>query len=135
MTEPTLHTPPTVQDINPSYFGPAYNAVRIRNLLTDKCGTIDLQRTTADGGAQVVGRARYSADARFDVMLLHPTASRIVGYAKQIDGLTWSVWRADGAWVGYSSTLAYGVDVINNGTGADTNRMHRGAMSFETRET
>lgn len=133
MTEPTL---PPEQDSNPSYFGPAYNAVRIRNLLTDKCGTIDLQRTTADGGALVVGRARYSADARFDVMLLHPEQSRIVGYAKQVDGLTWSVWRADGHWLGYSSTLAYGADILNHGKpGADTNRMHRGALTFEHGET
>ncbi len=108
MTEPdeirTLHTPPV------DHGGPAYNAVRIRQLLTDGCGTISLYRTTADGGPLEVGRARNCRDHRFDVELLGPVGDRaatVLGTAKFIHGLIWSLWRADGHWVGYASTLAF----------------------------
>lgn len=137
MTEPdetrTLHTPPTNEaDSNV----PAYNALRIRKLLADGYGTIDLYRTTADGGSLNVGRARYCRDTRYDVMVMHPEHSRIVGYAKFVDGLTWSVWQSDGHWVGYCSTLAYGADILNHGhQGATSNRMYRGALTFEHGET
>lgn len=133
MNEPTLHTPPTSE---PDRSGPAFNATRIATLLRDGCGTIDLSRTTADGGTLVVGRARCCRDERFDVMVLHPTQNRIAGYAKSVNALTWSVWMADGHWVGYASTLAYGADILSHGIpAANTNRMHRGSLTYEHRET
>ncbi len=128
-------TEPTTNETDSTH--PAFNALRIRSLLADRCGTASLYRTTADGGSLNVGRIRTCTDTRFDVMVLHPEHSRIAGYAKFVDGLTWSVWQPDGHWIGYCSTLAFGADILNNGlrTASGTNRMHRGQLRLEHGET